>query len=99
MYKSELQSCLQNHNPYSHKLIKCMLKTQCILKGCISIQVLPGKLLKGPTMAWCEVHTLLIVHKINLRFISYLNIYIFIISIYVKELTGYKAIDWVSVFC
>ena len=58
-----------------------------------SIQVHPGKLLKGPAMAWCEAHALLTVHKTNVRFISYLSIYIFII--YVKELT---AIDWASVF-
>ena len=42
-------------------------------------------------MAWCKAHTLLILHKANIRFISYLSIYIFII--YVKELTGYEAID------
>ena len=61
-----------------------------------SIQVCPGKLLKGPTMAWCKAHALLIVHKTNVRFISYLSIYIFII--YVKELTGYEAIEWALVF-
>ena len=47
-------------------------------------------------MAWYKAHALLILHKANIRFISYLSIYIFII--YVKELTGYEAIDRASVF-
>ena len=41
-------------------------------------------------MAWCQVHVLLIVHMIHKL---YKHLYIF------KELTGYGAIDWVSVFC
>ena len=31
--------------------------------------------LKAPVKAWCEVHTLFVIYKTNLRFMSYLNIY------------------------
>ena len=59
-------------NPLTRKvLIKFLHGINSIIL--VFTQAVKG-FLKAPAMAWCEAHALFVIHKTNLRFISYLNI-------------------------